>query len=54
MAFANHSIEELDKIMCDAVGVAHDDYLKMDHMDQSKVRAKYMLQVHGKKQRQLK
>ena len=48
--FANHSIEELNKIMCDAVGVAHDQYEKMSFSDQSKVRAKYMKKVHGKKQ----
>ena len=49
MAFAKHSIEELDKIMCEAVNVSHDQYLKMNFMDQSKVRTKYMEQVHGKK-----
>ena len=50
MAFANNTIEQLDKKMCDAVNVNHDDYKKMDLMEKGKVRAKYMKVVHNKKQ----
>ena len=41
MAFAKHSLEELDRIICDEVNIDYDDYKKMTPSEQFKVREQY-------------
>jgi hypothetical protein len=42
MAFANNTLEDLDKKICNTVGVDYNDYKNMTIHEQSKVREQYM------------
>ena len=54
MAFANNTLEELDRKICSAIDVDFEDYKKMTLMEKGKVRAKCMRLIHNKKQIQHK
>lgn len=48
------TIEELNKVMCEALGIDYKDFVKMNFEEQDKVRRRYTTEVSGLKYRQHK